>query len=132
MIPPQLLAAGGALALLGGLLAGWTLRDWKADADQLAALEKAQKREDSLRARAEARAAEYEESRNAEQAQSVVRQGELRTIYRDVPVRADCGAPAAARGVLDSAVAAANARAAGEPGGALPAAERAAAGAGRP
>lgn len=117
---PQLLALGGSAALLVGIGAGWTLRDWKADADQLAALEKAQKREDEARKQAEGQATDYEEGRSDEQARTIERQTELRTIYRDIPVAADCAVPPAAVGVLQSARARANARASGEPVGTLP------------
>lgn len=116
----QLLAAGGAGALLLGVAGGWTLRDWKADADALRAIEQAQEREDQAREQAEAAATGYEEGRADEYARTTERQTELRTIYRDIPVPADCAVPPAARSVLEAARARANARASGEPVGLVP------------
>ena len=123
--PPWLLAAGGSAALLIGLGAGWTVRDWKADADQLQAVEQARAREDEIRREHDRLAATHEKEKADALARSTARQGALREQWRDAPP-VDCAAPAGVRGVLEQSVRDANARAAGEPAEPLPAASPAA------
>jgi len=117
---PPLWAISGGVALIVGAAGGWTVRDWKADSEALEALETARKREDDARVQAELVATTYEEGRADEQQRTIERQTELRTIYRTVPVPADCSVPDAARRVLDAARERANARASGEPVGPVP------------
>jgi len=126
MTIPPLWAITGAGALLLGFAGGWTVRDWKADSAALEALNDAQEREDKARRTAEAAATKYEGDRSNEQARTIERQSELRTIYRDRMVPVDCAVPDAARGLLDEARTRANARASGEPVGPVPGPSRAA------
>lgn len=122
LIPPQFLAIGGGLALLAGFLGGWTVRDWKADAAAFHAVEKADKLRDKLQGKVDGKSAEYEALLADHNQASTATQTTLREIYHDIKVPADCAVPDAAAGVLDSAIARANAEAGGQPGPALPAA----------
>lgn len=121
-IPPQFLALGAALTLIGGFAAGWTVRDWKRDAEVLAGIKKATELVDQQRGVIDKAAQVYEQEKQDAGAQNVVRENTIREIYRDRKVPVDCAVPDAAAGVLDSAIAAANARAAGKPAPGLPAA----------
>ena len=94
MINPLVLyTAGGALLI--GALGGWTVRDWKADSDQLAAVERANEAEKA------AIAAVYKPSEGYEQVLADLRPREIETrntireVYRDVEVPADCAVPPA-------------------------------------
>ncbi len=107
----------GIGAALTGALGGWTVRDWKADSDQLEAENKAQ--------------AEYvavvqslaDQSLQLEYTQQQIRASErtdretIREVYRNVQVPSNCAVPDAAVSVLNSAVGRANASASGELGG---------------
>ncbi|QSR16086.1 hypothetical protein [Novosphingobium sp. KA1] len=119
------LAGAGATALLCAW-GGWTVNDWRHDSKALAAVETAAKKLDAARATVDRAATAYEQEKPIAAAQSSVRESTLREIYKDRPVPADCAVPDAARSVLDNAVGAANARAAGQPAAALPAATQAA------
>lgn len=116
--PTILYSAGAALAL--GLATGWVVRDWKADSDAVAAYEKAEKIRDRLQARYDSIALGYETNRATSDSNSVIRQTELRTIYRDIPIDGDCAAPDSARSLLQDSVDEANSRIAGKPVDALP------------
>jgi hypothetical protein len=119
------LAVAGATALLGAW-GGWTVSDWRHDSKALKAVETAAKKLDAARAAVDRAATAYEQEKPIAAAQSSVRESTIREIYKDRPVPADCAVPDAARSVLDNAVDAANARAAGQPAPALPAAAQAA------
>lgn len=106
---------GGAGALLVGALAGWTVRDWKADSDEAEAKEQAftqyraltdELADQSLAYEALAQSLRLEERRDRET---------IREIYRNVEVPAECAAPAGAVSVLNNAVDRANAAATGQP-----------------
>ena len=115
MMPVWLYAGAGSL--LVGALAGWTVRDWKADSDALADTEADWKQ---YAAFAETLA---DQSLLLEYTQQELRNGErrdretIREIYRNVQVSADCAVPDAAVSLLDNAIGRANAAAAGEPSG---------------
>lgn len=111
-------AAGAALLI--GLGAGWTVRDWKADADAVAAIKRADKIEDRARADVEAAAVGYEKLREQIGTSQSETRTTIREVYRDVQVPAECAVPDAALRVLDGRVAAANAAASGEPSPELP------------
>lgn len=116
---PLILYSGlGALAL--GLVSGWTARDWKADADQLQAIEVANRQREKLQEKYDTLALGYEADRNQSDINSITRQTELRTIYRDIPINSDCAAPDAVRGLLENSLSEANARAAGQSGVSMP------------
>lgn len=113
------LGGAGAAALLGAL-AGWTVRDWKRDSEVLAGLEKAAELVDKQRSVIDTAAEAYEKDRQDAGAQAAVRETTIREIYGSAPADVRCDPPAAVRGVLNDAVAAANARAAGQPEAGLP------------
>ena len=117
---PPLWLYGGAGALLAGALAGWTVRDWKADSDALKAEEKAQTEyiaavqalaDQSLAYETLAQSLRTDERRDRET---------IREIYRNVQVPTECAVPADAVGLLNNAVTEANAAAAGKPRSTVP------------
>lgn len=105
----------GLVLLIIAFGAGWKVNDWRRDSQDKAALEKSAAALTKASADLYRLASQFEKERSDETAASQARQTELRTIYRDVAVRADCAAPAATGRVLSDAVARANARAAGQP-----------------
>lgn len=114
MNPLMLYAAGGAL--LAGFLGGWTVRDWKADHDALAA------NNALIAAKDAANAAVLKPSTGLESILATLKpsaaetRNTIREVYRNVEVPADCAAPPAATGLLDAASARANVAAAGKLG----------------
>ena len=113
-------AYAGAGSLLAGALAGWTVRDWKADSDALEAEKRAQREyvavvqslaDQSLAYEALAQSLRTSERRDRET---------IREIYREKPVPAECAADPRAVSLLSEAVTRANRAAAGEPVSALP------------
>lgn len=113
------LAGAGATFVLGGL-AGWTIRDWKRDSEVLAEVTKAAKNLDKASAEVAKAAGAYEQEKADAVTNTTLRESTIREVYRNVPVDADCAAPDAAARVLNDAVAAANARASGQPATAVP------------
>jgi len=112
---------GGALAAaVAGGLAGWTVRDWKRDSEVLAGMKTAAKQLKDAADTVDLAATAYEQEKSDAQAQNQMRESTIREIYRDRVVPADCAAPYSAVRVLDDAVAAANARASGEPAPGMP------------
>lgn len=105
----------GAGALLAGALAGWTVRDWKADSDEAEAKDQAFVQ---YRALTDMLA---DQSLQLEYTQQALRTGErrdretIREVYRNVEVSPSCAAPAGVVSVLDNAVERSNASASGEP-----------------
>lgn len=121
-IPPQLLAIGGALAMLAGFIGGWTVRDWKRDSEVLAGMKKTAQQLEQATQRVNTAATAYEQEKPDAQARTSNRESTIREIYHDRVVPADCAAPDGAVRVLNDAIADANARAAGQPAPGLPAA----------
>lgn len=122
-MPVWSLYAGGALLLSAvGFAGGWQVRDWKADSDELKAVEAAIQRGREQQELADYRAGRYEEDRDEARAATMRRDTEIRTIYRtnNVVVPADCTPPDDALSVLNSAIASTNAQIAGEPLPAMP------------
>lgn len=109
----MLYIAGGAAAV--GLLAGWTVRDWKSDADLLAAQHRADKAMAEARDKLDKKAEEFEAFRQQNDGKRVETKNTLREIYRNVPVRTECASPPAAVGLLDSLVDQANSASSGQP-----------------
>lgn len=124
IVPPWIYAAGGAMIAIIAFGAGWQVRSWKADSDQLEQYEAGVQRGREQQQLVHLEAALHEKESTDAAAASVERQTEIRTIYRTqrVEVPAECEPPAGVYSVLNDAVGAANARARGEPGGRLPAA----------
>ena len=120
MTPNPLMLYGGLAIAVLSFGAGWTVRDWRCDAAQTAALEQAAKAEDKAENVVAEGASVYEEDRAA-LAQVVTNERvTVREIYRDIEVPSDCAVGPAAVGVLEGARERANAAAAGELGAALP------------
>jgi hypothetical protein len=111
MLPPIAYAAIGALLL--GVVSGWTVRDWKADADALAALQEAEDLRDEMQARVDESAKKYEELRSRRDGQKIQTRNTIREIYRDRPIAVDCAVPPDAASVLQQAIDRANAAASG-------------------
>lgn len=116
MIPLWGYAAGGLLLAATGFAGGWTVRDWKADSDELGAVRAGIERGKEQQELADLKAGRYEDQRHEAQEQQALRDTEIRTIYRtqNVEVPAECEPPADALRVLDGAVASASAQAAGQ------------------
>lgn len=113
-IPLTAYVAAGCL--VAGVLGGWTVRDWKADADALAAVRKAERVQAAMQKRIDDQATEFEAFRATIEPARVESRNTIREIFRDVPVRADCAPPAGAVSLLDSLVARANSAASGQSG----------------
>jgi len=109
------LAGAGAAAILGAW-GGWTVSDWRHDSAALVALNTATADAKAAAKNSRAQGDAYEKDKQNDQAQSTVRESRISTIYRDRLVPADCAVPDDAGSVLDNAIRAANARAAGQPG----------------
>lgn len=124
-MPPTwaLLAGGSLLVSAVAFGAGWQVRTWKADSDQLEAVEAAIQRGKEQQQLADYQAGRYEDQRDDAQAAAVARDTEIRTIYRtqNIVTSADCEPPAAALRVLDIAIGDASAQTAGQPRAAVPA-----------
>ncbi len=103
-----------------GFGAGWQAHSWKADSAQLKTVKKETKAIDAQNAHSVAAAASYEKDKADAESVRERTNTEIRTIYRDRVVRADCDLDPAARGLLDQAIEAANQRTAGEPATGLP------------
>lgn len=104
----------GAGALITGFLGGWTIRDWKADADILKGQEKAEEIREKAEERWYRQADFYLDQLSSLSSQSVINRESIRTIYRDVEVPAECAVPDTVVSVLNNAVRTANASVAGE------------------
>lgn len=114
MINPSLVY-GTLGALLLGVATGWTVRDWKADSDALAAADAARKAQERALA-AVNKPAEHFETVVAElKPLEIETRNTIREVYRNVEVPADCAVPAAGVSLLEAARLNANAAAAGEP-----------------
>lgn len=122
----------GAGALLLGVAGGWTMRDWKADADILAVQNKADKKRKEAEGRWFDESVLYHKQMSELADQVGAGRDTIRTIYRDVKIPAKCAAPASVVGVLNNAVRAANAAATGKPVGPVPTVDEAARTADRP
>lgn len=109
---PWIYGLGGTL--IAGALFGWTVRDWKADSDTLAATAAANERYDERVEEAAARSVAYEELAQQIRATERVDRVQIKEIYRDVEVPADCAVPDDARSLLDDAVRRANNAATGQ------------------
>jgi hypothetical protein len=120
---PWTIYAGGALLLTAvGFGTGWQVREWKADSDELEAVEDAITRGKEQQELADFKAGRYEDQRNDAQIAAENRQTEIRTIYRtnEIVVPAECEPPADVLSVLDRGIGYANAQVAGQPGAEVP------------
>lgn len=111
----MLYALGGALIL--GAASGYKVRDWQCDAAFAKALEKAEKLRVKKQEAVDDVSQTYEFERDQANVVSTERTNTIREIYKTAPaVAADCAAPDALRGLLESSVSDANAAASGKSG----------------
>lgn len=122
MIPIHLFIAGAAAALVAGALAGWTVRDWRADAHSFDALQDAISKAEKIQTDGLAQAKVYAGFSQGNVEKTVIEQNRLREIYHEVKVPVDCAVPADAVSVLEDGRRRANSAVAGELGSGLPAA----------
>jgi len=101
-------------ALLIGLFAGWSVRDWKADSDTLKAVERGQKQEDAMNRVVNMASEKFEQFRAVAEPGAIERRDTIREIYRDVKVPVECAAPAELVLLLADARQRANAAASGQ------------------
>lgn len=118
MIPIWAYAAAGSL--LAGTIAGWVVRDWKADADALAGVVAIQEAQTKMAGKIDANSGKLETFLASNQAAAIETRTTLREVYRDVQVPADCAVPDSAAVVLEAARSRANAAASGKLGEAVP------------
>ncbi|MGR4893331.1 hypothetical protein ACIPPQ_20090 [Sphingopyxis sp. LARHCG72] len=121
MIPPWVYLAGGALALSASFGAGWTVRGWKADSDELEQVTLTRAAIDAQRKVADAAAMGFEDTRAALDRQAYDTQTIIRETYREIAVPAECAVPAAVADSLRDATEATNRAVAGQPPRAMPA-----------
>lgn len=119
MNPLLIYTAGGALLL--GLFAGWTVRDWKADGDLAAEAKRQEVARERAQAKVNTSAAQYEALREQIEPARVEVRTNIREIYRDVKVPTECAAPDTVVGLLDTTRRNADSAASGEPRVELPA-----------
>ena len=113
--PVMLYALGGALIL--GAASGYKVRDWQCDAAFAKALEKAEKLRVKKQEVVDDVSQTYEAQRDQANVIATERTNTIREIYKTAPaVAADCAAPDALRGLLESSVSDANAAASGKSG----------------
>lgn len=120
LVPPWAWAAIAVTLLAAAFGAGWKVRAWRCEAARIELVERQQKQFDRQLAQQQRESEAYERDQLQARDASRRRETEIRTIYRDVPVPAECEPPADVRSVLDDSVRAANARAAGQSGGTVP------------
>lgn len=113
--PMMLYALGGALIL--GAASGYKVRDWQCDAAFAKALKKAEKLRVKKQEVVDNVSQTYEYERDQADVVATERTNTIREIYKTVPATpADCAAPDAVRGLLESGVRDANAAASGKSG----------------
>lgn len=111
--PIMLYTSVGALLL--GIGAGWSVRDWKADADALRAVKAANDAQKAAIAAVGKPSERFENTVTQLRPLEIETRNTIREVYRNVEVPADCAVPAAGIRLLDDARVNANAAAAGEP-----------------
>lgn len=109
------------LAVLGAALAGWTARDWKADADLLASERRAAAATERMAQRGDDSAWAYELFRADGVALETRTTNTIREVYKDAPPPSvDCALRPDAQRVLNTAIRATNSAIAGEPESPVP------------
>jgi hypothetical protein len=112
--PFLLYAIGGALIL--GAASGYKVRDWQCDAAYAKAFEKTEKSRVEKQGIVDDVSQTYEYERDQANVVATERTNTIREIYKTVPATpADCAAPDAVRGLLESGVRDANAASSGKP-----------------
>jgi len=106
--------AAGALVI--GLAAGWTIKDWQCDAAYAKALEKAEKQRQQMQGKIDEAASIYQTERDKTDVVVAGEKQTIREIYKTLPaVPADCTPDPRVIGLLQGGVNRANAAAASEP-----------------
>jgi hypothetical protein len=105
IIPLWAYGVGGAVLLAVGFGGGWSVRDWKADSDTLAAKVEADRARDKAVKAAYDASASFEGERAIIQVEAARAQSTVREIYRDVQVPADCAVRPDGLRLLDDAIA---------------------------
>jgi hypothetical protein len=106
--------AGGALLI--GVAAGWTVKDWQCDAAYAKALEKAEKQRQQMQGKIDEVSTLYQTQRDQADVVVAGERETVREIYKTLPaVPADCAPDPRVVGLLEGGVNRANAAAASEP-----------------
>jgi len=106
--------AGGALLI--GVAAGWTVKDWQCDAAYAKALEKAEKQRQQMQGKIDEVSTLYQTQRDQADVVVAGERETIREIYKTLPaVPADCAPDPRVVGLLEGGVNRANAAAASEP-----------------
>lgn len=112
---------GAFLIALAAFGAGWKVRSWKADSDNLEEVRKAEVARDKTQALLDAKSTELESTRALLDQKLVESHSTIREIYRDVPAPPSvCAAPDAARRLLINAGATGSRTGAAQPAGTVP------------
>jgi hypothetical protein len=105
-----------ASALIIGIAAGWTVKDWQCDAAYAKALEKAEKQRQQMQGKIDEVSSIYQAERDQADVVVAGEKQTIREIYKTLPaVPADCVPDARVVGLLEGGVNRANAAAASEP-----------------
>ena len=120
IIPLQAKLIAGALGLALAFGGGWTVRDWRADSQALAAKVAADKARDAAVKLAYDASASFEGERATIHVEAAQARSTVREIYKNVEVPADCVVDPAGVRLLDKAITPAGATAS-QPSPALPA-----------
>ena len=107
-------AAIGISLLLAGY-GGWTLRDWRCDAQIAAIQRELQEARDKQAKQADEASSGAEIAREAQDARSIETRTVIRETFREIPVPAECAAPVAVADSLRASVDTANASLARQP-----------------
>lgn len=114
MTLPPLWAMTGLGALLAGSLAGWTVRDWKADSDEAEAKEQAFTQYQALTNELAGASLRYEYLAQDLRAAERTDRETIRETFREITVPAECTAPAGIVSVLNTATDRANTATSGQ------------------
>jgi hypothetical protein len=106
--------AGGALLI--GVAAGWTVKDWQCDAAYAKAVEKAEKQRQQMQGKIDEVSSLYQTQRDQADVVVAGERETIREIYKTLPaVPADCIPDPRVVGLLEGGVNRANAAASSEP-----------------
>lgn len=92
-------------SILIGAIGGWTVRDYKADADIAKIERQLREAQDKQRALADRASSEYERGKAERTTATQRTQDKIREVYRDIEVPANCEPPSDALRLLDEAIA---------------------------
>jgi hypothetical protein len=106
--------AGGALLI--GVAAGWTVKDWQCDAAYAKAVEKAEKQRQQMQGKIDEVSSLYQTQRDQADVVVAGERETIREIYKTIPAGpVDCVPDARVVGLLEGGVNRANAAATSEP-----------------